>query len=244
MMKPLSLIALVAVVMFARPARADERADISDALSRVATAADSFARSANASEDRAVRRKLATKAREISEDLTSLARRARKDVPLKTIARDAQNLGRDTAALVDLADEAEDKAERKSLRAQATVIDQQLAAVRRQIDDAAGADKPAQPAKPAPMTNDAFAALWNTVKQQSFDSNKLNVLKQAANANWFNSAQMASMMDLFSFGAGKVDAAVAMWPHMVDPENLFVLYNKLTFSSDKDNLRKRTTTAR
>jgi len=116
--------------------------------------------------------------------------------------------------------------------------------VRRQIDDAAGADKPAQPAKPAPIGNDAFTALWNTVKHESFDSNKLNVVKQAAGGNWFTSAQMASMMDLFSFGAGKVDAAVAMWPHMVDPENLFVLYNKLTFSSDKDNLRKRTTTAR
>ncbi len=43
MFRPLSLIALVAALMFARPARADERADISDALSRVATTADAFA---------------------------------------------------------------------------------------------------------------------------------------------------------------------------------------------------------
>ncbi len=242
MIRPLSLIACVVTLMFAAPARADERADISDALSRVATAADSFARTANSSEDRAVRKKLATKARDISDDLTSLAKRTRKDVPLKAIARDAQGIGKDTAQLIDLADEAEDKAERKSLRAQATVIDQQLAAVRRQIDDAAAADR--APAKPAPMTNDAFAALWNTVKHESFDSGKLKILRQAADANWFNSAQIASMMDVFSFGTSKVDAAVAMWPHMVDPENLFVLYNKLTSSSDKDNLRRRTTTAR
>jgi len=238
----IALLALFTSLLFAIPAHADDRAAISDGLARVAGAAESYARSAAASEDRAVRRKLAQKANEIAEDLTALSRRARKDIPLRTIAKDAMNIGRDTAQLIDLADEAEDKAERKSLRAQATVVDQQLAAVRRQIDDAVATDKPqapAQPAKPAPMTNDAFAALYAAVKHESFDSNKLTVVQQAAQANWFTASQIAAMMDAFSFGGGKVDAAVAMWPHMVDPENSFAIYGRLTFQSDKDKLRKR-----
>lgn len=235
-----ALFALAAAVMFANPARAGDRGAIAEALSRVATTADSFVRSATASEDRAVRRTLAPKAREISEDASSLARRARRDVPLGVIAKDAQALGRETAELIDLADEAADKAERKSLRAQATVIDQQLAAARRQIDDAAAADnKPQQPAKPAPMTAEAFSQLVDGVKREPFDSNKLRIVNLAAQARWFTSAQIGSMLDAFTFGGGKVDAAVAMWPHLVDPENSGTIYGKLTFQGDKEALRKR-----
>jgi hypothetical protein len=46
-------------------------------------------------------------------------------------------------------------------------------------------------------------------------------------------------MDLFSFSDGKVESAVTMWQHVLDPQNSFVLYDKLTFSSDKDKLRQR-----
>ena len=46
-------------------------------------------------------------------------------------------------------------------------------------------------------------------------------------------------MDLFAFADGKVQSAVTMWQHVLDPQNAFVLYDKLTFSSDKDKLRQR-----
>ena len=46
-------------------------------------------------------------------------------------------------------------------------------------------------------------------------------------------------MDQISFDDGKIDAAAAMWPRLVDPENSFVIFNKLGFDSSKDKLRKR-----
>jgi hypothetical protein len=64
-------------------------------------------------------------------------------------------------------------------------------------------------------------------------------VRHAAQTNWFAAAQVASVMDLISFDDGKIDAAVAMWPRLTDPENSFVIFNKLTFESSKEKLRKR-----
>jgi hypothetical protein len=242
MMRILIFVTWSAAVLFAGPAHADNRGAISDGLARVAAAAESYARSAGQSEDRAVRRKLAMKAKDIADDLTQLSRRVLKDVPLSAIAKEAVGIGRETAALVEAADEADDKAERRSLRAQATVIDQQLAAVRRQIDDAAAADsKPQQPAKPVAMSVDAFRAFLLAIHGGNFDKDKLQIVVQAAQTNWFTAGQIGLVMDLFDFGAGKVDAAAAMWPHMVDPENSFTIYGKLEFQGDKDKLRRKVT---
>jgi hypothetical protein len=84
--------------------------------------ASSLAKSANGSDDRAVRKKFGPRATELSDDLTALARRVRKDIPLDAIAKDALDIAKDAAELVDLADEAEEKEERKSLRAQAQLL--------------------------------------------------------------------------------------------------------------------------
>jgi hypothetical protein len=242
MRRLITFFALAFAFLFVRRASADDRATIADALTTVATTAETFARTADASQDRAVRRKVATRAREIGEDLTALARRARKDTPLAAIARDAANIGKDTAQLVDLADEAADKTERKALRAQATVIDQQLAAARAKIDAAAAADgaRPAPAAKPAPMAPERFAALIATLAKEGFDDKRLGVLGAAFPTNWFTTAQVGSVMDAMTMGKGKVEAAVLLWSHIVDPENGYTLYGKLTFQNDKDELKKRT----
>ncbi|HPH68046.1 MAG TPA: hypothetical protein PLF40_19955 [Kofleriaceae bacterium] len=142
-----SAAATVAMVSTATADSASDRAAISDGLGKLSSNASALAAAAKKSEDRAVRKKFAPKAEELSDDLASLAKRAGKDVALASIGKEAADIGRDAAALIELADEAEDKDERKSLRAQAVLIEQGLGNVRKLIDAAAskGDDKPAAP---------------------------------------------------------------------------------------------------
>lgn len=234
-----SLITFAALLLWTHAAHADRTA-VADALGKLSEYADGIAKAASRSEDRAVRKRLAPRVTDIADDLGALARRTRKDVAYATLAREAAMIGRDAGALVELADEAEDKAERKALRAQAVALEQGVATVKGVLDALArDDDKPKQPAKRAPMKQAAFEQLVQTVRAASFDDDKLEVVRHAAQTNWFSANQVAAVMELFSFDDGKIDAAVAMWPRITDPENSFVIFKKLAFDSSREELRKR-----
>ena len=100
-------------------------------------------------------------------------------------------------------------------------------------------DKKSKPAKPQPMKSADFAQLVEAIRSASFDDDKVGVVRLAAQNNWFLASQGAAVMDLISFDDSKIDAAVAMWPRITDPENYFVMMNKLGFDSSKEKLRKR-----
>lgn len=130
----LASIAFLAVVVLGLPRAHADRAQIADALNKLSASAASLAQTAKASDDRGARKKFGPAAQDLGDDLAALARRAAKDVPLKTIGKDAAEIDKDASALVDLADEAEDKDERKTLRQTATLIQQGIAGVRKSID--------------------------------------------------------------------------------------------------------------
>jgi hypothetical protein len=88
------------------------------------------------------------------------------------------------------------------------------------------------------MDATAFAGFLTAVRQQTFDDGKLAVIRQAAKANWFTAQQLISTVDVLKFSTGKLDAAVAMWPHLVDRENAHLVLAKFS-SSDQGTLRKR-----
>jgi len=242
----LSILSVVALLLgFATRAHADAAADravIADSLTKLAAMAHGLGKTAAGSDDRAVRKKFAPAATDLGDDLEALGRRAAKvDVAIETVVKGLGPIDKDAAQLVDLADEAEDKAERKNLRAQATQLQSTISAAKKIIEAYASKkdDAKAAPAKPAAMPDGSFNALVQTVRGASFDDDKVAVIRDAAKANWFSSNQVAALMGLLSFDEGKIEAAVAAWPHIVDPQNSFVIYNKLSFSSSKDTLRKR-----
>jgi len=167
---PVVLVPLVMMMLAgSRHARADERADraaISDALAKLSASAASLAQAAKASDDRGARKKFAPAASELADDLSTLARRALKDVPWKAVAKDAADVAGDADKLVGLADEADDKDTRKSLRAQATALAQAIAGVRKSIDVvAASASKGGE--APARFTGRIF----NTSDSCSWEEN-------------------------------------------------------------------------
>ena len=232
-----SVVALMMFVAFAHADAAQDRSAVADALGKLSSYAEGLARTASKSEDRAIRKKLAARATEVADDLGNLAQRTRKDVPYGTLGKDALAIERDAAALIEITDEAQDKNERKQLRAQATTLEQSVVAVRKVIEALARDD--GKPSKPVAMRGDAFDQLVATIRKASFDDDKVAVVRHAAQSNWFTAAQVASVMGLLAFDDGKIDAAVAMWPRLTDPENSFVIFNKLAFESSKEKLRKR-----
>ena len=110
-------------------------------MTRLSGSAAALGKTAKGSEDRGARKKFAPAAVELGDDLAALAKRLGKDVALKSIATDAAAIAKDAAALVELADEADDKDERKSLRAQAVLIEQGVAEARKAIDAVKDDDK-------------------------------------------------------------------------------------------------------
>jgi len=233
------LITIVSILILTTTAFAEDRGSAADSMTKLGATADSLSRAATSSADRAVRKKMAPKATDLADDLNALAKRTRKDVPLKTIAKELADLGKDAGALIDLADEAEDKTERRSLRAQATQLEQGIAAVRKTVDTiAASDDKKAAPAKPAAMKPAAFAALVQAVGDANTDTDKVAVAR-AAGANYFTANQIATLMDLINTEMPKVDLAAALWSHLVDPENGFVIFSKLELQGSKAELHRR-----
>lgn len=164
-------VASVAMVMVVgtASARADEAADraaLRDSLNKIASSASALAATAKASDDRGARKKFAPAASDLGDDLSALARRSVKDVPYKSLGKDAAAAEKEALALVELADEADDKDERKSLRAQANLIAASITTVKQAID--AAATKSAAPTTPpAPvrftgrLVNNSDACSWS-----------------------------------------------------------------------------------
>jgi len=90
----------------------------------------------------------------------------------------------------------------------------------------------------APMPADRFEALLKALGAEAFSKGKIRVVRQAAGHNHFSVAQVKRVMRQFSFADGKVQAAAAMHPKLIDPENFFEAYKELSFEADKNKLRE------
>ncbi len=99
---------------------------------------------------------------------------------------------------------------------------------------------PPPPLQPAPVTMPpaAFATLRGAIQTESFSDGKLRVLRSALDAHRLNVQQAAQLLPLFDFSSDRVEAAVAIYPRLVDPENFFQLYGGFDFESDKEAVRK------
>ena len=94
-----------------------------------------------------------------------------------------------------------------------------------------------RPAGPMPMAEPDFAALVAAIRAESFENQRMNVLRTAAASAWFTIAQVGQLVDLFDFSNGKVGAVEAARPHILDPQNSFQLYSHFTFEGDKAKVR-------
>lgn len=99
---------------------------------------------------------------------------------------------------------------------------------------------PLPPPEPQPMNGQQFSEFLGELKKQSFDKERLFLLKEVSSEAWFTTDQVIQAMSLFSFSSEKIAAGTAMYPHVVDRTNWFKVYSTFTFSSDQEKLRKQT----
>jgi hypothetical protein len=108
---------------------------------------------------------------------------------------------------------------------------------------APAAEPSSPPPPPAPVArvvvSDAdFVALSSAIAGANFSSDQIGILRSAVRDRWFTVAQVGALLDEFTHSSDKVEAAGLLAPHTVDPQNAYQLDAHLSFSSDRDAVRK------
>ncbi len=105
------------------------------------------------------------------------------------------------------------------------------------------APPPPQPLPPPPpkaMDAPSFDGFAKRVKDASFPKSQVAAVgDQVAAGSRFTCSQVIAIMKIVSFPNYQVEVAAAMWPAVVDPENLPAVLASLTHDSHRNDLRKR-----
>ena len=81
-----------------------------------------------------------------------------------------------------------------------------------------------------------YLRLKATIDNQSFDSNKLAIAKQAAAANRMTAAQVAGLVRMLTFESNKLELAKAAYANCTDRNNYYLVNDAFTFSSSVTEL--------
>jgi hypothetical protein len=98
---------------------------------------------------------------------------------------------------------------------------------------------PSPPPTPSvqPIPDYQLQQLVRAVGAESFSSDKLRVVEDAARYHYFTVAQVSQVLNLFSFSDDRMQAVRMLWPRVLDRENGHRLYGAFKFSSEKEELR-------
>ena len=84
------------------------------------------------------------------------------------------------------------------------------------------------------LSDEKLTILYNKVKNTSFDAPKMDLIEVDSLGAFYSCEQCASIMSIFSFGDKKLAALRLMAPRIIDPHRAYLIYEKLTFQSEKD----------
>ncbi len=98
---------------------------------------------------------------------------------------------------------------------------------------------PPQPLPPRPATPAEFARLQQSLRDATFREDHLRVIRSAAKAHSFTTAQVSELVKPLSFGEDQVEALATLHPRVIDPENFHTLYALLAHASDRQALEQR-----
>lgn len=86
------------------------------------------------------------------------------------------------------------------------------------------------------MSRSSFEQFFNLYKNEPFESGRKKLLEAAMVNNDFTTAQCKKLVDFHTFASEKKKMIKLMYPRIVDKENLFLVIETLTFSSDKNEI--------
>jgi len=92
---------------------------------------------------------------------------------------------------------------------------------------------------PEPIRAEDLARFLEELDDATFSDAKAAMITEFARSNWFTTTQAGMILEEVPFGTDMVDAAVAMYPHLIDPENTYRLYEHITFDDDRELLKQK-----
>lgn len=88
------------------------------------------------------------------------------------------------------------------------------------------------------MNSQDFFRFKQSVSDEWFDSSRLELMEMNLQFHHFTSYQISQLMDELSFDSSKLQFAKAAFSQVVDPENYYMVREKLDFSSSKTELTR------
>lgn len=84
------------------------------------------------------------------------------------------------------------------------------------------------------MDKSDFKLLYSLLKEESFDKERVKMIRVACIGNYFTSKQCASMLSLMSFDSYRLEALEYLAPRILDKRACDVILREFSFSSNKE----------
>jgi Domain of unknown function (DUF4476) len=88
------------------------------------------------------------------------------------------------------------------------------------------------------MNSQLFSNFKQSLEKESFDNTRMNIARQVIGSNYFTTAQIKEVLQLFSFENNKLETAKYAYKNTLDKNEYFSLTDCFAFSSNKDELIK------
>ena len=88
------------------------------------------------------------------------------------------------------------------------------------------------------MNASRFQILLSDLQDESFEEERVTIVKVAVQSNYFDVAQAKLIMDVFDFSDGKLAVLKIINSRIVDQENSFQLINSFDFGDDKNKAKR------
>ena len=83
------------------------------------------------------------------------------------------------------------------------------------------------------MDKSDFKLLCSLLKEESFDKNRVKMIRIACIGNYFTSSQCATMLSLLSFDSNKLEALEYIAPRVLDKHACDVILKEFSFISNR-----------
>ena len=97
-------------------------------------------------------------------------------------------------------------------------------------------DRPIEGQYERVMSPSAFEQFMGLMEKQNFDSDRKEVLDHALLTSWFTAVQCTRLIDFYRFDSEKKQLMKKIYPKIADKPNFYYAIDKLTFSSDKNEI--------
>ena len=97
---------------------------------------------------------------------------------------------------------------------------------------------PPPQATPLPVDEEILANAIAHISNESFEEDKLRIVRELANSQYFLVAQVEKILPAFSFENTKVKIVEILAPRILDRQNGYRIYGSFTFSSNKAKVEK------